>query len=439
MAPYQDTAATPNKQRKTKLFAVRPSRPCPVCAGTHKCSTGADGLVICGRSKGPVDGFESLGPAKNDPEFFLYRAKATSPARLTSRRARTMKARPSTGDNGPSRISSLGTESDEYRRAPPHLARVPPGTLPPGVLRTPELARGRLGPRVGLLDPPRAGCTGRGHRHQPTIPRRQEADVRPGEARPVLHRPPRPVPLRGSFPGHRTDPDARGLLRRPGPGGAGDPLDRAPLQCGWGRDPPGDPRPAARRPTDPCCRGKRSEGERELARPGRRRRHRDPARPGARPARPLRVPARREGPPRLVPRPGPRGPRRRGLGRHAGATQARAAGGAADQRPAGGRLGGAPPVPRGRAARVSRRGAGPLAARLRRGRGDGDADAARPAGHAGPVGHLGGLRPEGRRRGQGRVTSSRSTSSPRSPCRRPAASRPSSATSRTPSRPTSAT
>ena len=52
MAPSQDTGETPNKQRKTKLFAVRPSRPCPVCGGDHKCSTGADGLIICGRSKG---------------------------------------------------------------------------------------------------------------------------------------------------------------------------------------------------------------------------------------------------------------------------------------------------------------------------------------------------------------------------------------------------
>jgi hypothetical protein len=114
MAPFQDTGDTPNKKGKTKLFAVRPSRPCPVCAGDHKCSTGADGLVICGRKKGPVDGFECLGPAKNDPEFVLFRSKGDESCKADQPAGED--------DDGPAidwgqRAESYqhqATESDEY-------------------------------------------------------------------------------------------------------------------------------------------------------------------------------------------------------------------------------------------------------------------------------------------------------------------------------------
>jgi replicative DNA helicase len=131
MAPLQDTGDTPNKQRKTKLCAVSPSRPCPVCNGDHKCSTGADGLVICGRSKGHVDGFEYLGPAKKDPEFALYRSEGDEPCKA-----------------GPSKGGGLGgpaidwgqlaesyqheeTESDEYFERLLTSLRIPPGLFRP--------------------------------------------------------------------------------------------------------------------------------------------------------------------------------------------------------------------------------------------------------------------------------------------------------------------
>ena len=67
---------------KTLLKAVTASSPCPVCNGGHKCSVGDDGLIVCGRTQGPVAGFRCLGPAEGDPQFTLYRPKGKTP--LTS-------------------------------------------------------------------------------------------------------------------------------------------------------------------------------------------------------------------------------------------------------------------------------------------------------------------------------------------------------------------
>jgi hypothetical protein len=127
MAPSQDTGDTPNKQRKTKLSAVCPSQPCPVCNGDHKCSTGADGLIMCGRKKGSVDGFVCLGPAKNDPEFSLYRSKGDESCNGDQPA--------SDEDKGPAidwgqRAESYqhqATESDEYFERLLTLLEFPPG------------------------------------------------------------------------------------------------------------------------------------------------------------------------------------------------------------------------------------------------------------------------------------------------------------------------
>jgi hypothetical protein len=58
---------------RTRLKEVNRANPCPVCEGIHKCSIGEDGLIVCGRSDGPVPGFVFLGKAKNDEQFTLYR------------------------------------------------------------------------------------------------------------------------------------------------------------------------------------------------------------------------------------------------------------------------------------------------------------------------------------------------------------------------------
>jgi hypothetical protein len=47
--------------------------PCSVCGGDHKCSRGADGLILCGRRSGPQPGFVYLGPCEKDPTWHLYR------------------------------------------------------------------------------------------------------------------------------------------------------------------------------------------------------------------------------------------------------------------------------------------------------------------------------------------------------------------------------
>lgn len=56
-----------------KLTPVSPKSPCPVCNGTHKCSVGNAGLIVCGRTSDPAEGFRHLGPSKKDSQFHLYR------------------------------------------------------------------------------------------------------------------------------------------------------------------------------------------------------------------------------------------------------------------------------------------------------------------------------------------------------------------------------
>ncbi len=62
-----------------QLRRVSKARPCPVCAGSHKCSLTDDGLILCGRSRADVAGFRHLG-ASDDPTWHLYRAN--TPAEL---------------------------------------------------------------------------------------------------------------------------------------------------------------------------------------------------------------------------------------------------------------------------------------------------------------------------------------------------------------------
>ncbi|MCU0706370.1 MAG: AAA family ATPase [Fimbriiglobus sp.] len=59
---------------KGKLIPASKARPCPVCQGDHKCSTTADGLILCGRNDGPVVGFRHFG-ASADPTWHLYRSE----------------------------------------------------------------------------------------------------------------------------------------------------------------------------------------------------------------------------------------------------------------------------------------------------------------------------------------------------------------------------
>jgi replicative DNA helicase len=77
------TKRSKKKRARTQFTAVTTDRPCPVCNGDHKCSVGADGLILCGRSNDKVDGFAHLGQAKNDPQFGQYRRlgdEATDPS-----------------------------------------------------------------------------------------------------------------------------------------------------------------------------------------------------------------------------------------------------------------------------------------------------------------------------------------------------------------------
>lgn len=64
---------------RTTLRPVSRDRPCEVCHGSHKCSRGADGLLVCGRvpdHRRPGDAAEGLvylGPADGDPQFGMFR------------------------------------------------------------------------------------------------------------------------------------------------------------------------------------------------------------------------------------------------------------------------------------------------------------------------------------------------------------------------------
>ena len=58
---------------RTVLREVNGRAPCAVCGGDHKCSRGADGLIVCGRHSGPQPGFVDLGPCPKDSTWHLYR------------------------------------------------------------------------------------------------------------------------------------------------------------------------------------------------------------------------------------------------------------------------------------------------------------------------------------------------------------------------------
>jgi hypothetical protein len=57
----------------TSLKSVNSYDRCPVCDGNHKCATGEDGVILCGRESGNVEGFVCLGPCKGDPTWTIYR------------------------------------------------------------------------------------------------------------------------------------------------------------------------------------------------------------------------------------------------------------------------------------------------------------------------------------------------------------------------------
>jgi hypothetical protein len=78
MAHVDDNGKPARSSARTSLTAVSAAAPCPVCGRDHKCSTGADGLIVCGRSSGEIRGFKYLGQAEGDPQFALYRHDGNS-------------------------------------------------------------------------------------------------------------------------------------------------------------------------------------------------------------------------------------------------------------------------------------------------------------------------------------------------------------------------
>jgi len=55
------------------IRAVTRDRPCEVCGGTHKCSRGEDGLIVCGRHTGEQPGFKFLAQSDKDSQWSTYR------------------------------------------------------------------------------------------------------------------------------------------------------------------------------------------------------------------------------------------------------------------------------------------------------------------------------------------------------------------------------
>ena len=96
---------------KTKLKSVSKAKPCEICGGDHKCSRGADGLLICGRPPSPeqVPGYVYLGRADGDPQFSLYRRADDPMLRQVSRHpvaAKRSGAGPTTNGHADSEGSS---------------------------------------------------------------------------------------------------------------------------------------------------------------------------------------------------------------------------------------------------------------------------------------------------------------------------------------------
>jgi hypothetical protein len=92
------------------LHRASKANPCPVCGGDHKCSTTADGLILCGRSEGPVPGFDYLGRCDKDPQWGKYRAVGDRVAGRPADRPMPAAARTTTP---PPNLSAL---ADEFAR-----------------------------------------------------------------------------------------------------------------------------------------------------------------------------------------------------------------------------------------------------------------------------------------------------------------------------------
>jgi hypothetical protein len=71
--PFNESPDVIVSEKRTRLKEVTLKHPCGVCGKDHKCSRGADGVLMCGGKSGPVPGFVDLGPAPRDPQFNLYR------------------------------------------------------------------------------------------------------------------------------------------------------------------------------------------------------------------------------------------------------------------------------------------------------------------------------------------------------------------------------
>jgi hypothetical protein len=73
MAIHKSKRKPSRPPAKTSLSAVSAAEPCQICSGDHKCATGQDGLIVCGRAAGDLPGFVCLGASRGDPQFTLYR------------------------------------------------------------------------------------------------------------------------------------------------------------------------------------------------------------------------------------------------------------------------------------------------------------------------------------------------------------------------------
>jgi hypothetical protein len=99
-----------------KFRSVKHGSPCPLCQGTHKCSVGDDGVLMCGRVSGEVPGFVRLGPAKKDPQFTLYRREGDPVLKERDRQWR--EAHPHHEGNGQSEKPMDWTAmAEEFRKA----------------------------------------------------------------------------------------------------------------------------------------------------------------------------------------------------------------------------------------------------------------------------------------------------------------------------------
>ncbi len=73
------------------IRGVSKDRPCPVCAGDHKCSVSDDGLILCGRMTGDTDTHKFFGPSKKDSQWSVYRVRNAQWNRKMTAKPRTTK------------------------------------------------------------------------------------------------------------------------------------------------------------------------------------------------------------------------------------------------------------------------------------------------------------------------------------------------------------